>query len=121
MKFGADLRWGRGYPAFFPDFAARTRAAVRKPRRAVAERSGQQTCLVSVRKESSKNKDLRKQFFSEEKNQKTFVPAPAAPYWLRPAACQHRQPIRIKVFWFFSSEKNTLKPLTSLPCFSDGL
>jgi hypothetical protein len=59
-------------------------------------------------KRARKNKDLRKQFFSEEKNQKTFVPTPVAPYRPEPAACHHRQPIKTKVFWFFSSEKNIL-------------
>jgi hypothetical protein len=45
----------------------------------------------------------KKQFFSEEKNQKTFAYPP------RLAACRHCQ--QIKVFWFFSSEKNTFSTL----------
>ena len=55
-------------------------------------------------KKGSEARGLRKQFFSEEKNQKTFSPAPAATQWPTHAACHHRK--RTKVFWFFSSEKN---------------
>jgi hypothetical protein len=46
-------------------------------------------------------------FFSEEKNQKTFMSAPLPSYpamaWTYPRAPE------AKVFWFFSSEKNILR------------
>jgi hypothetical protein len=55
-------------------------------------------------KKGSEVKGLRKQFFSEEKNQKTFV------CWrLRHVAFAGQQVAMgagEKVFWFFSSEKN---------------
>jgi cytochrome c oxidase assembly protein Cox11 len=44
-------------------------------------------------------------FFSEEKNQKTFVSSAAASRWPKPALEQHQ---KIKVFCFFSSERKTL-------------
>jgi hypothetical protein len=45
-------------------------------------------------------------FFSEEKNQKTFISPPVPSY---PAmACIYPWAPEAKVFWFFSSEKNTL-------------
>jgi hypothetical protein len=45
-------------------------------------------------------------FFSEEKNQKTFMSAPPPTY---PAMAGIYPPVpKVKVFWFFSSEKNTL-------------
>jgi hypothetical protein len=45
-------------------------------------------------------------FFSEEKNQKTFASAWVDRYGPWPA---HRRLVQIiKVFWFFSSEKNIL-------------
>jgi hypothetical protein len=49
----------------------------------------------------------RKQFFSEEKNQKTFVPAPAAPCRPGPAACHDRKPIKDKslLVVFFREEQ----------------
>jgi hypothetical protein len=43
-------------------------------------------------------------FFSEEKNQKTFAPAPANR--LRAKADRLGIALREKVFWLFSSEKN---------------
>jgi hypothetical protein len=45
-------------------------------------------------------------FFSEEKNQKTFALAPA--YRSRPWPVRWGLRQQIKVFWFFSSEKNML-------------
>jgi hypothetical protein len=43
---------------------------------------------------------LERLFFSEEKKQKTFV-SPPARRWRAP---------ELKVFWFFSAEKNGLLP-----------
>jgi hypothetical protein len=43
-------------------------------------------------------------FFSEEKNQKTFMSAPAAAN--RPWPDNGEPAEKVKVFWFFSSEKN---------------
>jgi hypothetical protein len=48
----------------------------------------------------------RKHFFSEEKKQKTFIP-PQLPTIVDLARIYPRAP-EIKVFWFFSSEKNIL-------------
>jgi len=48
---------------------------------------------------------VRKAFFFEKKNQKTFIPPPAARLRLSPTV---PQPEAIKVFCFFSSEKKTL-------------
>jgi hypothetical protein len=45
-------------------------------------------------------------FFSEEKNQKTFAPAPAERLGVMTICWRLRQ--TTKVFWFFSSEKNIL-------------
>jgi photosystem II stability/assembly factor-like uncharacterized protein len=45
-------------------------------------------------------------FFSEEKNQTTFAPAPASRLRPWPIGWELRQ--KTKVFWFFSSEKNVL-------------
>jgi hypothetical protein len=44
-------------------------------------------------------------FFSEEKNQKTFESAPA--YTCRPWPDKGEAAEKVKVFWFFSSEKNS--------------
>jgi hypothetical protein len=46
----------------------------------------------------------KEEFFSEEKNQKTFIPTPAENARLRAAGLGIAS--RAKVFWFFSSEKN---------------
>jgi hypothetical protein len=53
-------------------------------------------------------------FFSEEKNQKTFIPAPVERF--RPAGATEKA----KVFWFFSSEKNAFL-LSWRPCFAGQL
>jgi hypothetical protein len=53
------------------------------------------------------NGDLRKVFFSEEKKQKTFIYFSAASHWVAMACTWPRAP-EVKVFWFFSSEKNIL-------------
>jgi CubicO group peptidase (beta-lactamase class C family) len=45
-------------------------------------------------------------FFSEEKNQKTFISPPASPSRPWPDTGEAAQ--KVKVFWFFSSEKNIL-------------
>jgi hypothetical protein len=47
---------------------------------------------------------VRKQFFSEEKNQKTFA-LDAIPKQIAHDLNRHAG-VRAKVFWFFSSEKN---------------
>jgi hypothetical protein len=53
-------------------------------------------------------------FFSEEKKQKTFM-SPHLPRWKAKAAIYPRAP-ELKVFWFFSSEKNiVLKPSPTPP------
>jgi hypothetical protein len=69
--------------------------------------SGGCECLSG--KKSSKLRSLeKKQFLSEETNQKTFSIAPAA----RLRSLVHTTGIasRAKVFWFFSSEKNCFLP-----------
>jgi hypothetical protein len=71
-------------------------------------------CVNQCERKVSKE---RKQFFSEEKNQKTFAYAHATPYRATWAACRQRQ--QSKVFWFFSSEKNNLTLF--LPLLSDKL
>jgi hypothetical protein len=64
-------------------------------------------------------------FFSEEKNQKTFIsaPVPKSGTWpdsKKPAPTSpaksriHQLAPEAKVFWFFSSEKNILTSL--MPC-----
>jgi hypothetical protein len=45
-------------------------------------------------------------FFSEEKNQKTFAPAPAEGRGHGPIRLGME--LKTKVFWLFSSEKNAL-------------
>ena len=52
---------------------------------------------------------VRKVFFSEEKKQKTFANSGVC------AACKVRDSTEAKVFWFFSSEKNTFFPALPLP------
>jgi hypothetical protein len=54
-------------------------------------------------------------FFSEEKNQKTFAPAPAER--LMPWRIGQELHQEIKVFWFFSSEKNVLSYAVMEGCF----
>jgi hypothetical protein len=44
-------------------------------------------------------------FFFEKKNQETFVSLPATRWWL---GAKHEAAQKIKVFFFFSSEKKTL-------------
>jgi hypothetical protein len=56
-------------------------------------------------------------FFSEEKNQKTFMLAPADGYRPWPVCIRQR---RAKVFWFFSSEKNILACLAFPEVFKKG-
>jgi hypothetical protein len=61
----------------------------------------------------------RKPFFSEEKNQKTFAPAPAGKVGAR--ADRSGISPKAKVFWFFSAEKNCfLTALFLLSTFSHG-
>jgi hypothetical protein len=51
-------------------------------------------------------------FFSEEKNQKTFTFPPLPPY---PAMAGRLELApKLKVFWFFSSEKNSLSCLPDI-------
>jgi hypothetical protein len=56
-------------------------------------------------KNSACKKEVRKMFFSEEKNQKTFIP-PLHPSFSAMTSIWPRAP-EAKVFWFFSSERNT--------------
>jgi hypothetical protein len=84
--------------------------------RYTAYRYARQLRLAACPFKNYKQKQIvKEEFFAEEKNQKTFARAPAAPYRPAQAPCRHRQ--QIKVFWFFSSEKNILNPLLSLPSF----
>jgi CRISPR/Cas system endoribonuclease Cas6 (RAMP superfamily) len=59
-----------------------------------------------VAKGGGLREEERKQFFSEEKNQKTFTFRNLARYRPGPGSYEGRQ--EVNVFWFFSSEKNTL-------------
>jgi hypothetical protein len=49
---------------------------------------------------------VRKNFFFEKKKQKTFTSAPASA--CRPWPDTGEAAKKVKVFWFFSSEKNIL-------------
>ena len=51
----------------------------------------------------------KKNFFFEKKKQKTFSSCPASTL---PASSRILEPVQeVKVFWFFSSEKNMLLPV----------
>ncbi|HTZ70970.1 MAG TPA: hypothetical protein VMB71_10000, partial [Acetobacteraceae bacterium] len=61
-----------------------------------------------------KGGQARKDFFSEEKKQKTFISCVQQPVQIGGLGCQPQQ---VKVFWFFFSKKNCL-PSFLFKCLS---